>query len=394
MILKRNPAGSAGSPTRQESPYGSSNSYNNNSYSNSSRQQQQQQGYGQRDEEMDDLGDYVRRQMSGLSLHERNRVLWDEAELTGNDYILFFSLLYSFACPVGVYRNAYEQPIIARADTTRTEYVPEIRILRRPQTPVQQTRVSNQAKSKPLAQREADYNAAREKIFGPSPTPSSPSNDTSTTTSTNLGMTGGGGGGSRSPRRQSPSVTGGSGSLSSPNSRPPSRPSSRPASPSTQHQTIQLYTARSTGAFENALETVKPIEFRGGPPPSRRGGGGGGGSGTGGGGGMRGGGSGQEGVNTVIRQPMGPTSPSSGHSGGSGSKPRGRGRGRGGGNSSSSGGGGKSASGGGGGSSEGGGGGGDVGSTTNRQEGSSIGFRRPMGRGGSNINQPRPTPPS
>ncbi|KAG0376352.1 hypothetical protein BGX24_007865 [Mortierella sp. AD032] len=106
MILKRNPAGSAGSPNRQESPYGSSNSYNNNSYSNSSRQQQQQ-GYGQRDEEMDDLGDYIR-------------------------------------------------------------------ILRRPQTPVQQARVSNQAKSKPLAQREADYNAAREKIFGPSPTPSSP----------------------------------------------------------------------------------------------------------------------------------------------------------------------------------------------------------------------------
>ncbi|KAG0253886.1 hypothetical protein BGZ95_006189, partial [Linnemannia exigua] len=245
-----------------------------------------------------------------------------------------------------------------------------IRILRRPKSPVQQVRVSNQVKSKPLAQREADYNAAREKIFGPSPTPSSPSNDTSTTTSTNLGMTGGG---SRSPRRQSPSVTGGGGggSFSSPNSRPSSRPSSRPGSPSTQHQTIQLFTAGSTGAFENALETVKPIEFRGGPPPSRRGGGGNGG------GSMRGGG--QEGVNTAIRQPMGPTSPSSGHSGGSsGSKPRGRGRGRGGGN-----GGGSGVV-----------GGGDVGSTTTRQEGSSIGFRRPMGRGGSNTYQPRPAPPS
>ncbi|KAF9903573.1 hypothetical protein EC991_003526 [Linnemannia zychae] len=265
MILKRNPGSTGGgqqgsSPiARQETnPFGSGN----NIYSS----RQQRQGVGQRDEDLDDIGEYTRRQMSGLSLRERNRALWDEA-------------------------NAYEQPIIARADTTRTEYVPEIRILRRPKSPVQAVRVSNQVKSKPLAQREADYNAAREKIFGPSPTPSPPINDTlASTTATNFGAAGGGGvraysGGAGSPRRQSPSV---GGSSSSPNSRPSSRPSSRPGSPSIPHQTVQIYSAGgSTGAFESALETVKPIEFRGGPPPSRRGGGG---SSTGGNGSSRGGG--------------------------------------------------------------------------------------------------------
>ncbi|KAG0003376.1 hypothetical protein BGZ80_005802, partial [Entomortierella chlamydospora] len=80
------------------------------------------------------------------TLHERNRALWDKA-------------------------NSYEQPVISRSDNNnmRTEYVPEIKILRRPKSPVQTAKVLQMnSKSKPLAQREADYNAAREKIFGPS----------------------------------------------------------------------------------------------------------------------------------------------------------------------------------------------------------------------------------
>ncbi|KAF9278345.1 hypothetical protein BGZ88_000624 [Linnemannia elongata] len=252
-----------------------------------------------------------------------------------------------------------------------------IRILRRPKSPVQTVRVSNQVKSKPLAQREADYNAAREKIFGPSPTPTSPSspslnnnNNNDITTST-TGLRGSG----SSPRRNSPSVGGGS----SPNSKPSSRPTSRPASPSQPHQPVQIYTGSSSnsGGFESALENVKPIEFRGGPPPSRRGGG------SGGGGGGRG--VGQENVGTAIRQPMGPTSSSgsSGHSGGN--KPRGRGRGRGGGGGGSGSGTRSPAGGSEGGSS------GDTGS--GRQEAGSIGFRRPMGRGGSGSTQPRPPAP-
>ncbi|KAI8605683.1 hypothetical protein EDD21DRAFT_440157 [Dissophora ornata] len=88
------------------------------------------------------------------SLHEKNRALWDRA-------------------------NSYEQPIISRSDNNnmRTEYVPEIKILRRPKSPVQAVKATH-TKSKPLAQREADYNAAREKIFGPSSS-SSPSSSTS-----------------------------------------------------------------------------------------------------------------------------------------------------------------------------------------------------------------------
>ncbi|ORZ26654.1 hypothetical protein BCR41DRAFT_347725 [Lobosporangium transversale] len=81
------------------------------------------------------------------TLHERNRALWDKA-------------------------NSYEQPIISRADNTRTEYVPEIKILRRPKSPVHEDmakiQLQQQMKAKTLAQREADYNAAREKIFGTS----------------------------------------------------------------------------------------------------------------------------------------------------------------------------------------------------------------------------------
>lgn len=366
MILKRNPGSNSSggspsqhgpSPTGQGSPtppFGqeSSSPFGDNNYNNSNSGRRSA-GTGYREEDPDLVGgDMLRRQMDGLSLRERNRALWDQA-------------------------NAYEQPIIARADTTRTEYVPEIRILRRPKSPVQSVRVSNQVKSKPLAQREADYNAAREKIFGPSPTPTSPSspslnnnNNNDITTST----TGSRGSGS-SPRRNSPSVGGGS----SPNSKPSSRPTSRPASPSQPHQPVQIYTGSSSnsGGFESALENVKPIEFRGGPPPSRRGGG------SGGGGGGRG--VGQENVGTAIRQPMGPTSSSASSGHGGGNKTRGRGRGRGGGGGGS-GSGTRSPAGG----SE-GGPSGDTGS--GRQEAGSIGFRRPMGRGGSGSTQPRPPAP-
>ncbi|KAF9135801.1 hypothetical protein BGX30_011439 [Mortierella sp. GBA39] len=354
MILKRNPGsnssgGSASqhgpSPTGQGSPtlpFGRESSpFGDNTYSNSNSNSGRRSGAGYREEDPDLVGgDTLRRQMDGMSLRERNRTLWDQA-------------------------NAYEQPVIARADTTRTEYVPEIRILRRPKSPVQAVRVSNQVKSKPLAQREADYNAAREKIFGPSPTPTSPSSS-SPNNNDNTTLTTGSRGSGSSPRRNSPSVGGGS----SPNSRPPSRPSSRSVSPSQPHQPVQIYSGSSSGAFETALENVKPIEFRGGPPPSRRGGGNSGGRGAV-----------QENVNTAIRQPMGPTSASSGQSGGS--KPRGRGRGRGG--SSGNGSGTRSPAGGSEVRSV-----GDTGSS--RQEAGSIGFRRPMGRGGSGSAQPRPPP--
>ncbi|KAF9148229.1 hypothetical protein BG015_010050 [Linnemannia schmuckeri] len=320
MILKRNPGSNSSSgggasqqgisPSGQGSPtppFGREISpFNDSSYSNNG--QRPSMGTGYREEDPDLVGENtLRRQMDGLSLRDRNRVLWDQA-------------------------NAYEQPIIARADTTRTEYVPEIRILRRPKSPVQTVRVSNQVKSKPLAQREADYNAAREKIFGPSPTatPSLPSPSPNSPNNNNNDITPGSrthSGGARSPRRHSPSVGGGGGSSSSPNSRPTSRPSSRSASPSQPHQTVQIYTGSSSnsGAFESALENVKPIEFRGGPPPSRRGGGNSGSAG--------GRGSGQEGVNTAIRQPLGPmsTMASGGYDGGSKSRGRGRGRGTGGG---------------------------------------------------------------
>ncbi|KAF8936667.1 hypothetical protein BGZ47_009389 [Haplosporangium gracile] len=82
------------------------------------------------------------------------------------------------------YNNSGRRPAMGAG--YREEDPDLIRILRRPKSPVQAVRVSNQVKSKPLAQREADYNAAREKIFGPSPTatptslspsPNSPNNN-------------------------------------------------------------------------------------------------------------------------------------------------------------------------------------------------------------------------
>ncbi|GBB88082.1 hypothetical protein RclHR1_14600009 [Rhizophagus clarus] len=81
--------------------------------------------------------------------HEKNKQLWQEA-------------------------NAYVQPEIIRTDTTRTEYVPQLRILKRPKNPGPTTTshpftgdsssISLQKES--LAEREAKYNVARQKIFG------------------------------------------------------------------------------------------------------------------------------------------------------------------------------------------------------------------------------------
>ncbi|KAG0025917.1 hypothetical protein BGZ82_009738 [Podila clonocystis] len=144
-----------------------------------------------------------KRALGNVSLHEQNRAIWDKA-------------------------NAYEQPIIARTDNSpRTEYVPEIRILRRPKSPVTAVRVAA-TPSKPLEQRQADYNAAREKIFGPQ----DPSNSSSSSTS------------------------------SSPSS---SRPGSRRGSPTPRSSATQVIQGQGQGPAP-----VKPIEFRGVPPPKIR----------------------------------------------------------------------------------------------------------------------------
>ncbi|RIA95762.1 hypothetical protein C1645_802804 [Glomus cerebriforme] len=80
--------------------------------------------------------------------HEKNKQLWQEA-------------------------NAYVQPEIVRTDTTRTEYVPQLRILKRPKNPGPTTithpsgdNSSIDSQKKSLAEREAKYNVARQKIFG------------------------------------------------------------------------------------------------------------------------------------------------------------------------------------------------------------------------------------
>ncbi|KAI7817013.1 hypothetical protein BC939DRAFT_19600 [Gamsiella multidivaricata] len=166
------------------------------------------------------------------SLHEKNRALWDKA-------------------------NSYEQPVISRNDSNnsmRTEYVPEIKILRRPKSPVQAIKVAHMA-PKPLAQREADYMAAREKIFGP------------TTTSSNT-----------------PPTT----SRSSPVSR---SGSSSPMDPAylTNQQQQQLSSSRQGVCVGSGVD-VKPIEFRGPPPTIRS---------------VQRPSGGQN--DTAIRQPQGPT---------------------------------------------------------------------------------------
>ncbi|KAF9308756.1 hypothetical protein BG003_010641 [Podila horticola] len=165
--------------------------------------------------------------LDNVSQHEQNRAIWDKA-------------------------NAYEQPVIARTDNSlRTEYVPEIRILRRPKSPVTAVRVAA-TPSKPLEQRQADYNAAREKIFGPQ----DPSNNNSSSSSTS----------------SSPST---------------SRPGSRRGSPTLRSSATQA--TQGSGPVP-----VKPIEFRGAPPPKIRPA-------------QRSGSGGGNAQDHVVRQPRGPT---------------------------------------------------------------------------------------
>ncbi|KAF9362877.1 hypothetical protein BGX34_005356 [Mortierella sp. NVP85] len=172
------------------------------------------------------------------SLHERNRMLWEKA-------------------------NAYEQPVISRSDNTnqRTEFVPEIKILRRPKSPVQSAVKTNHTVPKSFAQREAAYMAAREKIFGPS------SSATSTPTTT---------GNSSAPATPASSV----------------RPSPAPRSSSSPSTGPGLHGEPLSGGRSMSSEDgIRPIEFRGAPPsirPTQR---------------PLSGGQGY----TVIRQPQGPS---------------------------------------------------------------------------------------
>ncbi|CAG8504911.1 17659_t:CDS:2 [Racocetra persica] len=99
-----------------------------------------------------------------LDDHEKNKQIWQEA-------------------------NSYVQPEITRTDSTRTEYVPQLRILKRPKNPGSTTTTHpshlpislnsnatltsdsgsfsiNSKQIKSLADREAEYFAARQKIFG------------------------------------------------------------------------------------------------------------------------------------------------------------------------------------------------------------------------------------
>ncbi|CAG8771346.1 17702_t:CDS:2 [Dentiscutata erythropus] len=97
-----------------------------------------------------------------LDDHEKNKQIWQEA-------------------------NSYVQPEITRTDSTRTEYVPQLRILKRPKNPGSTTTTHpshlpinsnatfisdsgsfsiNSKQTKSLADREAEYIAARQKIFG------------------------------------------------------------------------------------------------------------------------------------------------------------------------------------------------------------------------------------
>ncbi|KAF9116242.1 hypothetical protein BGX27_004093 [Mortierella sp. AM989] len=164
------------------------------------------------------------------SLHEKNRALWDKA-------------------------NSYEQPVISRSDNNnmRTEYVPEIKILRRPKSPVQTAKV-NHIKSKPLAQREADYNAAREKIFGPSSASSGSSNSNNNNYNSNGTNTASGT--SRSNSRSSSISRSGS---SSPSPSATQQLEPKPG-PGFSTQSNQRHASGSN---------VKPIEFRGAPSSIR-----------------------------------------------------------------------------------------------------------------------------
>ncbi|KAF9154931.1 hypothetical protein BGX21_011581, partial [Mortierella sp. AD011] len=160
-----------------------------------------------------------------------------------------------------------------------------IKILRRPKSPVQTAKVLQMnSKSKPLAQREADYNAAREKIFGPSSSISGSgsgnSNNNSNSNNNNNDNRGANStlATSRSNSRSSSTSRSGSSSPSPSTSQSGSRP------------------GPGSSAQHNQRHGIKPIEFRGSPPSiklAQR-------PPTGTSGGSHDG-------NTVIRQPQGPS---------------------------------------------------------------------------------------
>ncbi|KAG0055527.1 hypothetical protein BGZ83_008272 [Gryganskiella cystojenkinii] len=181
---------------------------------------------------------------NGGSLHELNRALWDKA-------------------------NEYEAPIIARTDNNnmRTEYVPEIRILQRPKSTVAVAR--GPIISKPLAEREADYQAAREKIFGPSPTPTPAPASNNRGASPSSPSTSRPSSGRSSPHR----------SLSSSSPMPPGPDIPRSESPLHYHHQ------------EQQQKSAKPIEFKGKPTLIKK--------------------AQKMNPDTAIRQPQGPTMASS-----------------------------------------------------------------------------------
>ncbi|CAG8563597.1 10231_t:CDS:2 [Racocetra fulgida] len=124
-----------------------------------------------------------------LDDHEKNKQIWQEAYAKK-----FFNPIFIFCFQVdlsclSIDRNSYVQPEITRTDSTRTEYVPQLRILKRPKNPGSTTTTHpshlpislnsnatltsdsgsfsiNSKQIKSLADREAEYFAARQKIFG------------------------------------------------------------------------------------------------------------------------------------------------------------------------------------------------------------------------------------
>ncbi|KAG9306306.1 hypothetical protein G9A89_018189 [Geosiphon pyriformis] len=75
--------------------------------------------------------------------HSKNKQIWNEA-------------------------NTHVQPIIIRTDTARTTYVPELQVLKRPKESdsMRRTQSHLDPSERSLEKREADYYAARQKIFG------------------------------------------------------------------------------------------------------------------------------------------------------------------------------------------------------------------------------------
>ncbi|KAI9305177.1 hypothetical protein BJ944DRAFT_265650 [Cunninghamella echinulata] len=81
--------------------------------------------------------------------------------------IIIFIYIYIY---ISYIRNEYSTPTIIRTDTIRTQYQPEIKILKRspnkPKGPRLPEDNDTQPIKKTLAEREKDYLLARERIFG------------------------------------------------------------------------------------------------------------------------------------------------------------------------------------------------------------------------------------